>query len=184
MKKSAILLLCIVMIFPLVLQGQRKYAIDRGSVLASGSAGFRIYNDDQDWLTNLSFSPNLQYFLIPNLAVGGSLYVDYLTRYYSHGNHSFSRTIFGIGPALTYYIGNANSRIYPFFHASAYLSNIVSESGMENWSNSFSFSGGLAFPISKNVALTGEAFYSYGKPKDFPGQHEIGLRFGLAAFIY
>jgi len=184
MKKSVIMLLCGIMIFPLVLQGQRKYAIDRGSLIASGSAGFRIYNDDQDWLTNFSFSPNLQYFIIPNLAVGGSIDVDYLTRYYNQGSHSFSRTIFGIGPAITYYIGKAGSRLYPFFHASAYISYLASESGTENWLNSFSFSGGLAFPISKNVALTGEAYYSYGKPKDFPGQHEIGLSFGLATFIY
>ncbi len=50
-------------------------------------------------------------------------------------------------------------------------------------------SGGAAFMIAKNVAITGEVFYrvnftEFEGESDAVDTNEFGLRFGVAAFVY
>lgn len=119
-------------------------------------------DDQKEW--HLTFSPDVQYFVIDKLAVGLILGVSYD----KYVNSSFPASIFGIsyGPVVRYYFLPTDKKINVFSEASAAFKNSFSENNVgKNKYNSYDITGsaGISYFIGKNVALEGGLIYQYSK---------------------
>lgn len=95
----------------------QDYAVDEGSMIISGMASYNsqggdlFENNDGDRTTTLMLAPIVNYFVKPNISVGGGL--AYTSQ--SQGDNSY-HTI-GIGPTVGYFIGDSNSKNFPYLAA-------------------------------------------------------------------
>jgi len=91
------------MVFVLILAStqlfaQKKFAVDKGSFIIGGSAGFSSTGDSgSDRFTEITVNPIFSFFIVPNLAIGGS---GSLSRFSASGS---SNTSIGFGPSVAYY---------------------------------------------------------------------------------
>lgn len=198
MKTLPLILLAFAFLLPEAAQSQ-TYPVDQGSWIVGGSASFTNQgnNNDEDRSTSLFLSPRGQYFVLPGLAIGGTVSLSYTTR------DNFSTTGIGAGPAVSYYFGRGVRTVYPFVSASASIRHLSTELGVSvdipgldvnadqtNTSYSFDVSGGVAVMIAKNVSLTGEMFYTQTRADNDNQIIEtfesdvFGVRFGIAAFVF
>ena len=182
MKKTMIAMLALLIMLPAYSFAQKGYAIDKGVIVIEGSAYFESMGGDlrgDERATAMSISPGLGYFIMPHLMIGG--FFSYYK--YSHGDHSDS--IFGVGPMAAYFLGNPDSKMYPFVSGSF----IYTSDDEEYTSTDIKFKGGAAFMIHKHVAITGGVFYmmeSYkpdGADESTSG-NTFGIEFGISTFIY
>ena len=137
----------------------QSYAVDKGATIASGMASFsysggKLYEStDGKGLTTISLSPAVNYLVIPNFFIGGSLGLTYQTR----GDNS--STSLGIGPQLGYFIGNSESTAFPYLTA-GFRYNIISLTGYETANGSDILLGfGVLVPMKGNIGFTIECGY-------------------------
>ncbi len=162
---------------------------DRGSILVSGSASFGRseveVSDIETEVTRFSLNPNILYFVIPNLAVGGELSYS---RASVDDNDSSSWLL---GPAARLYFGDARATALPYIGAGFGFGS--SDSGNDEDADVFSVSGvaGVTWMVSRQVGLTSEVFLQRSSidlpvgPGDVKQkQLDYGLRFGFAAFVF
>ena len=178
---------------------QTAYAIDAGSFIANGSVSFTSVGGDdiQDRVTLVSINPVLQYFPVAHLAVGGAFGFSYASGS-DQENRASSHSI-GVGPRVGYYFGTANSRVYPFLAGTLFVTRAIlgaielpqvgTLDPPDRTTLDLQPSAGAAFMISRNVAITGEAFYRVNfievdGENERTDMNEFGFRFGLAAFVY
>ncbi len=178
---------------------QTDYATDSGSFIVGGSVSFTSFGGDnrQDRVTLVSVNPILQYFVAPHLAVGGAFDVRHVSG--SDLENRASTTALGLGPRFGYYFGDSGWRVYPFLAGTVFVSRfIIHELSVPQLGTldppdrtivDIQPSGGAAFMIAKNVAITGEVFYrlnftEFEGESDAVDANEFGLRFGVAAFVY
>lgn len=181
-------------LYPATTQAQ-GYATDRGSFLIGGTASLSSSgNDFEDGRTTaLLISPSAQYFVIPGLAIGGTVGWAYA----SFDESSVSSL--SVGPRLSYFFGTSAQNIYPFVSASVgYLRSSFDSDAVDRTSTGtqFDVSAGAALMIAKNVGLTGELFYTkwseetdngtilLGDIITALGTDSFGLRFGVSAFVF
>ena len=181
-------------LYPAAAQAQ-DYATDKGSFLIGGAASLSSSGNDFEGgrSTTLSIAPSAQYFVIPGLAVGGTIGWAYA----SYEDFSFSTL--NVGPRLSYYFGRSAQNIYPFVSAAVGYLRSSSDSGAFDQTASgtqFDVSGGATFMIARNVGLTGELFYTQrseetdtdvgllGDITTAFGSDSFGLRFGISAFVF
>jgi hypothetical protein len=128
--------------------------------------------------TEIAFEPNAGIFIINNLAVGGSIALDYTK------TGDTKNTSFGIGPFLRYYFTNANVR--PLLQVNTnYLSSKVSTPGSTSTNNGFNFflGGGAAIFVSDQVSLDILLGYDHTKYKDFNGSGGFALMIGFQVYL-
>ena len=112
-----ILIILILLMLPVCLTSQ-DFAVDKGSIGFGGGLGYvsmtgDLYEDvNGDGMTVISISPNLLYFVVPNIGIG----VQFGYTSTSWGDVSWST--FGVGPQIAYFIGDADQSIFPFISAS------------------------------------------------------------------
>lgn len=170
---------------PALAQG---YAIDRGAWVLDGtisitSQGGELYENSQgDRLNSVSLAPSVLYFVVPGLALGGSLNVGYA----SQGD--FSATTIGVGPEIAYFFGAPESSVYPFVDGSVgYFS--LSTEGADASGITFEFGAGVAAMLSPSVALIVQGTYNIANVsvdqanETFSG-NQFGLSMGVAAFLF
>ena len=176
MKSMSFALLAALLV-PMAAQAQ-SYPIDRGSFLLDGNASLTSNKFGDGRSLTATFSPSVQYFFTPGVAFGGRVGVFYRSFDGSPFRSSSTSLDILLGPALHYYFGQPESRLYPFVGGSTLFN--VSE-----FDESFSFTveGGGAYLIARNVALTGAAFFT-AVAEDLGDANSFGLRFGVSAFIY
>ena len=184
MKKTMIAVLALFIMLPACSFAQKGYAIDKGVMIVDGSAGYvseggDLRGDDRE--TTIFINPHLGYFIIPHVAIGASVNFEK----WSKGDHS--RTEYGIGPAAAYYLGDQNSKIYPFIRGAFLYKS--SSNAFDYTKTEIHLSGGAAFMIAKNVAITGGVFYMIESQKNDGADDSIsgntfGVRFGIAGFVY
>jgi hypothetical protein len=176
---------------PTVTQAQ-SYAVDRGSVLIDGQASFTSTGaevdgeDVDDRVTQLSITPSLQYFILPGLALGGELT---LARAWDDDD---SNTVYGIGPAVTYYFGAGERPWYPYLGGSIQFTHEErdSDDGPDLPDVSFrTYKGaaGLLFMMSPGVGINAELFYQLASQDtgDLDLERDIyGLAVGVSAFVF
>ena len=176
MKKFTILLVLILSSSQLF--AQKKFAVDKGSIIVAGSAGFSSTgNGESDRFTLITASPSLSFFVVPNLAIGGS---GNFRRFSSSGSSS---TFIGIGPTVAYYFGGINTKSYPFVSSSFSYNKLLDFSSQI----SLQFSSGVAFMIAKNVAITGEAFFLVIRESQDGADengNSFGIQIGVSTFIF
>jgi len=199
MKKLWFIPMLLLLVLPEAARAQ-TYPVDRGSWIVGGSASFTSQGgDDADRTTSVMLNPSAQFFVLPGLAVGGTLSFSYTS------DDLFSTTGLGIGSAVSYYFGRGERTVYPFVSASLSIRDFSFKAdGDQVGSNidvsitgtTFDLSGGVALMVAKNVGLTGEIFYLQQnlRETDNGGSETLigtdldidrfGLRFGIAAFVF
>ena len=182
MKKIIIAVIAVLIMLPACSFAQKGYAVDQGVMLLDGSISFTSAGGDlrlDETETTFTINPVVGYFIIPHLAIG----VGFNYTKYSWGDTD--HTFLGVGPAAAYFLGDANSKMYPFVGGSFVYGSMSDEYTQTD----IKFEGGAAFMIAKNVAITGAAFYmmeSYkpdGADESISG-NTFGIEFGISTFIY
>ena len=187
-SRAFYLVLAATVLFPALARAQ-EYAVDQGSLLVDGSISLTSIgnNNDEDRDTNISLNPDVQYFVVPGLAVGGGLTLERRT------SDRFSRTTYGIGPRVSYYFGAAFEKtVYPFFSANAsyYTQRFSFDDDTETRSlYGFGAAAGVLVMVSDGVGLTGRLFFdvlNFGEDeveRSF-STDTFGFAFGIAAFVF
>lgn len=179
----------IVLVIPTVAVSQPSFAVDKGSNLIAGTAGFTnmsgdLYEWGDDSQSILTIAPSFAHFIIPNFAIGVNL--SYVRM--SVGDDSM--TDIGVGPLVVYAFGKQESATYPYLGAGfnyLYTGNDDSVNG-----TSFSFAGGVfLLPAQQqHLGVTIEASVSFDSMKgDWEGAKsesgtKIGIGVGLVGFVF
>ncbi len=186
MKRIILILISALFLFtvPLSAQDDSKptYAIDKGSILAGGSAGFVSVGGDaraDERASIFTFNPTFMYFAIPNVAVGGQVM---FRRQSTEGD---SDTFYGAGPIAAYFFGGEESVVFPFVS----MSFIYGKETDQYTETALRFTGGTTYMVVKNVGLTGEIFYlieniSPENSDESVSGNTFGVGLGLSAFIF
>lgn len=171
---------------PAAVQAQ-SYATDQGSLLLGGSAGFSSSGgsvdgeSDPERSTFLNFSPSVQYFVLPGLAVGGNV----VAQRSSTGDASVNTL--GVGPAVSYYFGGSERSLYPFVSGSVrYLRN--SGDLVDDLSTvGYAASTGAVFMFNRTVGLETSFFYntnSFEVSGVEVDNNTFGVQLGFRAFTF
>lgn len=157
-------------------------ALKKGVYNLGGSISYSNSKDTSPGTTvkqfSFSIAPELNYFVIDNLLVGGNITFQYFEYEFSSGNYIYNKDvehIYGIGPSIRYYF--AGSDIIPFIGASAsYLT--INNSDFE--AKSFTATAGINYFLSNSVAL--EPFLSY-TTRSISSQDETTNTFSIGVRI-
>jgi hypothetical protein len=186
MKKIVCLIIGVLIIFSSTAfaqeDGNPAYAVDKGSLIVSGNAGFASMGGaarNDETMTVITLNPSVLYFPIPNAAVGGQIA---LMRTSYQGN---AETFYGAGPELGYYFGDQFSKILPFVT----LSYIYGKQQNEYTESLLRFSAGSIYMVAKNVGLSGELYYlvenyDVENSGSSVSGYTFGVAFGIAAFVF
>lgn len=164
----------------------QQHATDQGAMQLSGSASFTSSGSDGggDRTTVINLNPRFAYFIRPGLSIGAEVTLGRLSR----GDNS--STVFGIGPAASYYFGGADSRTKPYLTGAVQWQKTSDESGSseaDRTSTGYGVGAGLLHLLSSSVGITTELFYrSTTVEFDFgdASSDTYGLAVGVAAFIF
>jgi hypothetical protein len=140
--------------------------------------GFRLNTTKNN--TQIAFAPNVGIFIINNLAVGGTLTIDYTKQFYRITN-------LGIGPFARYYFTNASVR--PFLHTnfnylSSKIKNVSAGTSSTNTGANYFLGGGAAVFLSDQVSLDLLMGYDHTKFKNVDGTGGFALSIGFQVFLY
>ncbi len=107
--KLSLSILAIILLVPALLLAQATSPLQRGSWALGGNMFFQnqsgdAYGGSGNSLTTVQLSPNVGYFISPNMAIGGVLQLSRM----SQGGNAI--THFAIGPEFNYYINSAKDR--------------------------------------------------------------------------
>jgi hypothetical protein len=177
-----------------------EYPVDKGSTLISGGFSFanasgNLYEDSEGNSTKmLSFAPSVLGFVVPNLALGGNVEFAWV----SQGD--VSMTTLAIGPKIGYFVGQSNSKTYPYFGMGFnFLRNTFEEEEYVGWGRyekeeytisgtRFFFGAGLYNMVGSHLAIGFEGIYNLDSLKPEDGKSESGSIFlvivTLAGFIF
>ena len=148
-----------------------------GGILIGGTAGLDVQFEDPDNVISIDLQPQLGFFVLSNLAIGGDL-----TLAYSKVG-DFSSNTFGISPFARYYFGEGGTRI--FLHAQAgYITSKIDFGGGDDSTIKGSLvqlGPGVAFFLNDHVAI--EGILAYSKSGGDFDTSQIGLRFGVQAYL-
>ena len=190
MRSNAVLVLALLFAVSRGASAQR-YAMDRGVWQLSGSASLTHFHQDsdpRDGTSDFRFNPRVGYFVAPGFAITGNLS---LSRQSANGA---TNTSYGAGPGVAYYFKRRPAPIHPFIAASVlYTRDRGSYQSTVQGAHYFTWegTGGLAALLARNVAVTGELFYTHQAESFSSSQYQVktgtadyGARFGIAIFLY
>lgn len=168
------LMLALLLLAPSLVQAQ-SYAIDKGSLMIGGTAGFSSTGGDgsDDRLTQIFINPSLQYFVTRGLAFGG----DVAVQHFSQGDGG--STTYGVGPAVTYFFGGDERPVYPYLSGSVQLL----RGHDDETSVGYGASAGAIMMLMDAVGLDGSIYYQTTEDDDF-SRNTFGLAVGIAAFVF
>lgn len=189
---AALLLLCF------ALPAAAQPTPDDPSTWAQTATGVRILGGSAS-LTRFSgntsalLSPRIGRLLADNLALSARVTLGY-SRSTTLLDGTSSSTQLGLGPTLTYYVGEpTGDAVRPFAEGnlslsySRFHSDLLDALGTEadaQWSIGGGLSAGVELPIARNVALRGEAFYNVSD-LTFDGEVSFyGVGVGFSTFLY
>lgn len=191
------LMLALVFIWVPSAAAAQSSALDRGSILVGGTAGFVSTggDDEESRHTSLTVRPGVRYFLIPRLALGGEVLIAYSAAEAPAdagptAGEEFTSSTFGVGPAVDYYFGDLDADLHPFVSGTAFLSwNRNSFAGEDARARGTVLRGaaGLLYLFSDQVGLNSALFYEWAnqdvEDRSFE-QNRFGLSFGISAFVF
>lgn len=169
----------------------QNHPLDRGSYLFGGTLGFVSLGGDlyatptEDRQTSIAFQPKAEFFLFPRVTLGLFAAFDR----FSYDDDAQVR-VFTVGPKAAYYFGDPAGRLFPFVSLGAGYSSATLEfpDGSEDDGPGFAalLSGGAAYLVSGQVALTGELFSQLARygGETFDGANKLGVRLGVAYFLF
>ena len=199
---SLALLLCLLTSAPTYAQDNPT---DAGVYGLDGSASFRsqggdLYGADDDRQTTLSLQPTGFYFIQPNVAVGGQLRIS------RSSQDNATSTTLGLGPSVTYYLGEPDADVLPFVGANLLLLRQratvdlgtidigfgepvdLGEEEITLTGAAFDLNAGFTYMLARNVGVTTAAFFLYERlgsdDADAQTGNTVGVQVGITAFIF
>jgi hypothetical protein len=180
---------------PLAAQSSPTGPIDRGSMLVAGSVFLSHTDGDggtSSSATTFNVQPNVLYFVVPRVAVGGQAGFGYTT---FDGGHASQ---WNVGPAARIFFGAVTARVLPFVGASIQRGRSASTTDQPIAARSESTFwgvegvGGATFMFSRQVGLAAEAFVRHDAntfertqlPETKSDRNQYGFRVGIAAFAF
>lgn len=148
-----------------------------GGLLVGGTAGFDVQFEDPDNIVTVDLQPQLGFFILNNLAIGGDLTLSYSKA------GDVSTNVFGISPFARYYFGEGGTRIFAHVQGGYITSKLDFGSGddLKSKGSLIQLGPGVAFFLNDHVALEGILAYSR-MGGDFDTS-QFGLRFGIQAYL-
>ena len=175
---------------PLSLSAQ-AYATDKGVIVLGGSAEISRFRDigNDAHTTLIDLNPKVGYFVLPGLLLAANLQYGHISA--EDGSSSF----YGVGPSLTYYLRHRATAINPYLAARTLYQHqgFHPDDFPDAESDSFSWLGsvGVAVFVARNVALTGEVFYTHthvtvdvGAGDQSNSAETFGTQFGIAVHAF
>ncbi len=183
------------------LAGAATYPIDQGVWFGMGSldiaslSGEAYENEDGDGKFNFYLEDTGGYFIMPNLAIGGKVLIDYT----SWGD--YKETVWGIGPFIAYFFGGAPAEVkgsyYPYVGGTFLYASSTTEypnpidqgtTEIESTMTKLGVFGGVVYMLTKTVGIFGEVGFSMDSIDPDEGDSEdgnrIGIKAGVSAFLY
>lgn len=149
---------------------------EKGDCMVGG--GFRLNTSKNN--TEIAFTPNVGFFIINDLALGGNLVLDYT----KSGDNKF--TSFGIGPFARYCFPGVKVRpiLQANFNYLSTKSKIGTNASSTNTGINYFLGGGAAIFISDQVSLDFLMGYDHTKYKDFDGSGGFALTIGFQVYLH
>lgn len=148
---------------------------EKGTWLIGGN--FNLNTSDNT--TSIGINPTAGYFVINNLAVGGTMMLEFE----KFGENK--TTTFGIGPLARYYFGARS--VKPFVDGELnFVSQKLKVANVTNTENGINYflGMGLAMFLNQNVALEVLAGYDHTKLKDRKGDGGFAMRAGFQVYLH
>jgi len=193
-RLGAAMSLLVVGLAPAAAQSAQKPSpTTTGTWIIAGSGEFsRSVDEEGDQaVTSFGLAPTAMRLIIPRLAIGASL----VGSYFKAGDQTGK--LFGIGPRVHYYFGDAAGSMFPFVGAgvSREWNKIHSTSGgqaqdADATRTAVELSAGLTKLIATHVGITAEAFWTKssqtteGFAQFNEKNHQFGVRFSVTAFVF
>jgi len=200
---SLALLLCFLTSAPTYAQDNPT---DAGVYGLDGSISFRsqggdLYAAEGDRQTTFSLQPTGFYFIQPNVAVGGQLRIS------RSSQDNATSTTLGLGPSVTYYLGEPDADVLPFVGANLLLLRQratvdlgpvdvgfgdpidLGEEEITLTGAAFDLNAGFTYMLARNVGVTTAAFFLYERlggddvPEAQTG-NTVGVQVGITAFVF
>lgn len=186
MKKGILIIVILVLSSSFALSQQ--FAVDKGSTIISGMGSYAsqggdlFENSDGDRATTIMLMSIVNHFIAPNISIGAG--VAYTSQ--SQGDYSY-HTI-GIGPTLGYFIGDSNSKGYPYLAAGIRYYSIGDEDDSISGTD-IVIGAGIIAPVKDHVGIIIEAGYHIMnlKNKDWDESESgniIMVGIGIAGLLY
>jgi outer membrane protein W len=166
----------------------QDFAVDKGSILFAGTASFStsggdlFENADEDRMMSMSIEPSVSYFVIQNVGVG-------LRASYSRDSQGdYSSSAMGVGPSLAYFLGDAESNMFPFLGAGfLYLSTTDDDYTLSG--TDIAVVAGVLVPVKKNLGIMIDAGYHMMSLKhedwdEAESGNMIMVGIGIAGILY
>jgi hypothetical protein len=179
---AALVALCLV---PSTTPAQ-SYPTDRGSWIVGGHVSFASQRGRQAGMTEptetvLEIMPNVQYFVVPGLAVG----VEGALARARAGDTTVS--LYGGGPALTYYFGRDARAWHPYLGTTAQMGWLKSTYEGDSTLTTIGAMGGVLLMLGPGVGLDTRLFHDWQSSRDPTTSGgrwtTMGLAVGIAAFL-
>ena len=186
MKKCIFVLLIIVLGSSYAFS--QGFAVDKGAAIISGMASFTStkVKDAENSTTNIAAVPIVQYFIVPNIFIGGAVEFNSM----SHGDYSSSS--FGVGPAVGYAIGGKNSSTFPYLGGSFRFRSSSQDDGTDEYKSSGTtivIGGGVIAAVKDHIGIIIEAGYHImsDKPEgadESTSSSMISVGVGISGLLY
>jgi len=191
MKLKSVVLLIFCMVLTTQIFSQ-QYAADKGAMWIAGTGSFTssggdLFEDmDENRATCISFTPAVNYFVIPNVFVGGAIELS------TDSQGDYKDTGFGVGPHAGYVFANESSTALPYVDAGFRYYSTKYEGG--SWDSKTTGSdifigAGVVLPVAGHVGVVIDAGYHMMslKHEDADESHSgniISLGIGITGLLY
>jgi hypothetical protein len=165
----------------------KKAWIISGAVEFSSSSGDLYENSDGDAITEIAFGPAADYFVAPNIFVGGMI------SYVSWSRGDVSTSAIGIGPEVGYAFGNGVVNVFPFAKAGfLYLSESVDwgDDTDKVTGSDITITLGVILPVKQHIGIIPQLSYHIQTMKgDWEGAESedgtiIRVGVGIAGLVH
>ena len=191
MKKSFVLIICLVFVTALSL-----YGFEKGTKSVGGTISFYGYKINNEYSTRhvLSIAPQVSYFVIDNLSVDVHVLIDR-----AWGGNTYSTTSLGIGLGGRYFYKKFYGGVFFNYSAVRRITTVLVDDMLVydgyNWNKrkDLTLRAGRLFGIAKNIYLDLGIFYNMGLGKISNSvdslssrdneRTEFGMLAGIAIFI-
>lgn len=165
----------------------QEYPTDRGAFLLRGGMGFSTHvtaieiqgHREEARLTHFHFNPSVQYFVLPGLAIGGTVGISQ-TR-----NDDATTSQYRVGPQLSYYFGAADRNLVPYVSVETTVG-VMRPADLRQ--TSYGASAGVVYMLTRSVGVDVGTFYRLNRTRgDEPWtitDRFIGMAVGFSAFAF
>jgi hypothetical protein len=202
-KMKKLYLVTVVLVFFFNNLSAQEYATDKGAMILNASASFTssggsLYETkDKTRITSLILMPSVDYFVLPNFFLGGTIQYSGNKEDSSMGDRFALRTnsTLGIGPEIGYVCAKTESKLLPYLstgllwlHLRSKYSDHLTTIPNSGSGNEYFIGAGVIMPLKKHIGLTIGGIYrdqNYTNPFGNKISEKIwALKVGISGLLF